>query len=221
MDRNIPLLKEKEINTDSLGHALTTELIDGLILEFGVFSGATINRIARKFPASQIYGFDSFEGFPADWETVTKEESAAVFSVEQPAVEKNVTLIKGWFSEVLPDFLEENTGPLSLVHVDCDIYQSTKDIFELIHGRIVPGTVMVFDEITNLGRLGLLHEMKALFELVRDHSLSFGWLNHGYDAGCIFKVINENPELFASVEEIRMRFGFHQAYKAAAAIRFK
>ena len=40
----------------------------GLILEFGVWSGKTINMIADNVGQSrQVHGFDSFEGLPEDW----------------------------------------------------------------------------------------------------------------------------------------------------------
>ena len=40
---------------------------DGLIVEFGVRTGKTINHIANAFPDRRVFGFDSFEGLPEDW----------------------------------------------------------------------------------------------------------------------------------------------------------
>ena len=42
-------------------------LQNGHILEFGVFSGGTINYLAKKMPTKIIYGFDSFQGLPENW----------------------------------------------------------------------------------------------------------------------------------------------------------
>jgi hypothetical protein len=47
-----------------LKHAVTEISVDGLIMEFGVYKGETINHIASLLPNKQIYGFDSFEGLP-------------------------------------------------------------------------------------------------------------------------------------------------------------
>lgn len=51
-----------------LDAALQTMSVEGLILEFGVWRGGTINHIAGKTKRT-VYGFDSFEGLPEDWFT--------------------------------------------------------------------------------------------------------------------------------------------------------
>jgi hypothetical protein len=47
-------------------------LMEGLVLEFGVFHGKTIRMIAEKFPTSQIHGFDTFSGIPENWHNTKK-----------------------------------------------------------------------------------------------------------------------------------------------------
>ena len=47
-------------------HALT-KIGEGMLLEFGVFRGQSINQIARVVPDRTVHGFDSFEGLPEDW----------------------------------------------------------------------------------------------------------------------------------------------------------
>jgi hypothetical protein len=37
-------------------------------MEFGVSRGVTINFLAALNPMKKIYGFDSFEGNPEDWD---------------------------------------------------------------------------------------------------------------------------------------------------------
>src|SRR4051794_19998826 len=49
-----------------LDEALATRTSDGMIVEFGVFEGATINFIADR-TREQVFGFDCFEGLPEDW----------------------------------------------------------------------------------------------------------------------------------------------------------
>lgn len=66
----------------------------GLVLEFGVFRGKSINTAARLLPKRLIFGFDSFEGFPVDG----RPDWQKSFRVEAlPTVPQNVSLIKGWF----------------------------------------------------------------------------------------------------------------------------
>jgi hypothetical protein len=40
---------------------------EGLILEFGVRSGYSLNYFAKRFPERMLFGFDSFEGLHVDW----------------------------------------------------------------------------------------------------------------------------------------------------------
>lgn len=118
----------------------------GLVLEFGVFSGRSINHIAT-LTNETIYGFDSFEGLPERWRDGF---GAGFFKVSHlPDVLPNVELIKGWFEETLPKFVREKSNFVSFLHVDCDLYSSTKTIFNYLSTQIGPGTVIVFDEYFN------------------------------------------------------------------------
>src|SRR5450432_5940 len=93
--------------------------LPGLCLEFGVYRGSSINLIASLM-AGVVHGFDSFEGLPENWR---EGHEAGTFSLPSlPSVRDNVVLIKGWFQDTLPPFLEEHRGTVSFVHVDCDLY---------------------------------------------------------------------------------------------------
>src|SRR6185312_6095321 len=61
----------------------------------------------------------------------------------------NVELVVGLFDDTLPAFASEHPGPVALLHVDCDLYQSTVTIFRELESRIGPGTVILFDEYWN------------------------------------------------------------------------
>ena len=118
---------------------------EGLWLEFGVYRGASINYIARRSEAN-VFGFDSFEGLPSGW---TRDLQRGAFSSEGavPAVEPNVTLVKGWFEESLPPFLKEiGPRPVAFLHIDSDLYSSAKFVLHQLASRIRAGTVIVFDE---------------------------------------------------------------------------
>lgn len=116
----------------------------GIISEFGVRNGHTINLLAALYPNHQLYGFDSFMGIPEDW----NEESAGSYSAggKLPKVANNVSLIHGWFDKTIPVFAEQNHETLALLNVDCDLYSSTKTIFDCLGDRIIEGTVIIFDE---------------------------------------------------------------------------
>jgi len=110
---------------DLLSAAVRLSCPDGLFLEFGVATGRTIRQIA-SLRSAPIYGFDSFEGLPEHWRSGFDKGS---FAGSLPHVPNNVTLIKGLFDETLAKFLLSNPDKVSFLHVDCDLYSSTKCLF--------------------------------------------------------------------------------------------
>ena len=127
---------------------LAPKLGAGMVAEFGVATGRTINHIARLLPHRVIHGFDSFEGLPEDW---TSRMPQGFFQRDAvPAVRNNVELHVGWFDKTLPGFKDLYSNmPLQLLHVDCDLYSSTVTILNTLKENIVPGTVIIFDEYIN------------------------------------------------------------------------
>ncbi|MBH0239557.1 class I SAM-dependent methyltransferase [Methylobrevis albus] len=143
------------------------------ILEFGVWRGFSINRLARRFPQAQIHGFDSFEGFPDDGRLDWKLD----FAVDGlPKVRRNVRLVKGFFSDTLPGFVAALPAGamVDLMHVDCDIYSSTATIFDELGARLGPGSVIVFDELVNYLDFPE-NEFLAFYRFLLRADLDFEW----------------------------------------------
>ena len=157
---------------ETLEFALDHAQVDGLVLEFGVRFGTSIDFIAQR-TGGQVHGFDSFEGLPEAWDHF----EAGVYSTggRLPDVASNVRLHAGWFSDTLPAFVNEHAGPVRFMNIDCDIYSSTKTIFELLADRIVPGTVIVFDEYL-INPTWRDDEYKAFQEAVERHSWKYEYL---------------------------------------------
>ena len=120
---------------------------DGLILEFGVWKGASINRIALMKSKKTIYGFDSFKGLPEDWRIDVKKDAFKLNAL--PKTFPNVKLIEGLFEDTLPDFLNEHGEHAAFIHIDSDLYSSAAVILKSLRDRIVPATIIVFDEYFN------------------------------------------------------------------------
>ena len=150
----------------------------GLVLEFGVAEGDSIRIIADKLNQS-IYGFDSFEGLPENWGG--RHEAKGHYSTggKLPDVPSHVTLYKGWFDRTLPDFLKQKRDQVSLLHIDCDLYSSTKTVLELLAPRIRPGTIIVFDEYFNFASWRD-HEYKAFQEFVIKYKIQYSYVCWGY-----------------------------------------
>jgi predicted O-methyltransferase YrrM len=120
-----------------------------------------------------VFGFDSFNGLPEDWNA---DHRRGKFAQAVPSVQPNVELIVGLFAKTLPQFLKERSDQqVSLLHIDCDLYSSTKVIFEELSSRIVPGTVIIFDEYFNYPGWQQ-HEFKAFQEFVFSRSLKYSYI---------------------------------------------
>lgn len=147
---------------------------EGLCLEFGVYKGGSINFCAKRFPQFHFYGFDSFEGFPEDGRRDWDQDFSLA---DMPNVLANCTLIKGWFSETLPSFLQQHPGDINFLNIDCDLYSSTRDVFVCLQEarRLKPGIVVFFDEILNYKRF-MWNEFLAFFEVLEMTGLGFSWL---------------------------------------------
>lgn len=149
---------------------------DGLLLEFGVFHGKTIRMIASRFSNHTVHGFDTFSGLPEDW----RGTSRGAYSTQGalPSVPDNVQFHVGLFSDTLPLFLQDEgiqNRPIRLMNIDCDLYSSTKDVFDAIHERVVPGTVIVFDEYV-MNPKWREDEYKAFQEAVKDHGWTYKYI---------------------------------------------
>ncbi len=148
----------------------------GLWMEFGVYQGSTIQFIAQRAKCT-VYGFDSFKGNPEDWRS---EYPRGAFALPQPpALPENIFLVTGYFQDTLASFLESHIGPAAFVHIDCDLYSSTKTVLEALQDRIVAGTVMVFDEFFNYPGWKQ-HESRAFLEFVAQKGKSFEYLGYVY-----------------------------------------
>ncbi|MGE7157506.1 TylF/MycF/NovP-related O-methyltransferase [Methylorubrum rhodesianum] len=159
---------------DLLSFSISNIAIKGRILEFGVYSGTSVNHIASLIGHNTVYGFDSFEGLPEDWRDDLGKGAFALSTV--PPVKQNVILVKGWFDRTLPKFVEEMNGePIALLHVDCDLYSSTQTIFAALKNSIVPGTIIVFDEYFNFPNWRA-HEFLAFEQFVSAYNRSYEYI---------------------------------------------
>ena len=133
-------------------YALMNRLVEmtspkGLVLEFGVWKGASLCHLATRLAPRKVYGFDSFEGLPEAWSVGMPKGAFKLDSL--PEVPPNVELIKGWFNATAADFLAQHPDPIALLHIDSDLYSSAKYIFDTYGTRIVAGTVILFDDYMN------------------------------------------------------------------------
>ena len=144
--------------------------IDGFWAEFGVHRGRSITHLASA-TQNVVYGFDSFEGLPENWEGHNLKKGDFSLNGQIPAGSiigdslwhydssptpivspwlPNIRFVKGWFNDTLPAFITRpdiKNNPAAFLHIDCDLYSSTQTIFKYLGDKIVAGTVLAFDEL--------------------------------------------------------------------------
>lgn len=146
-----------------------------LWLEFGVYNGNTINYIS-KFTKDIVYGFDSFEGLPEKWRDQFECKSFDRKG-ELPEVNSNVVLLKGWFTDTLPEFIKSQNKKVSFIHMDADLYSSTKCVFDNLKNYLDKDCIIIFDELVNYpGFDGETGELKAFYEFVTENEVDYEWI---------------------------------------------
>lgn len=160
-----------------LEFAVNSVRVAGHFLEFGVFRGGTIRRIAKRRPEQRIDGFDSFEGLPEGWFGHNLAQGTFSTRGRLPRVPANVTLHKGWFDTSLPQWLAANPGPVAFIHNDSDLYSSAVTIFDLLATRMQPGTIVLFDEFFNYPGW-TQHQVKAWTAFAEKHAIGYTFIGY-------------------------------------------
>jgi|SanBayMetagenome_1026888.scaffolds.fasta_scaffold00198_9 O-methyltransferase len=147
-----------------------SDMGQGFYIEFGVLNGASMIEawgILRGL-LTHIYGFDSFFGLPKLSEDDLKSKnlmpsfdqgnfsSMSCKRVQETIIASTygldpalLTLIEGLYEESLPLFdisSLKDQGPCLVVHVDCDLYSSSLDVFHFIESVATTGTWLLLDD---------------------------------------------------------------------------
>lgn len=148
----------------------------GVIAEFGVWKGESINFFAKNCPKAKVFGFDSFEGLDEDWVGTTSPKGTFTTHGELPKVETNVILIKGLFEDTLPQFVNKNKlGQISLLHMDADTYKPTIFVLNALKNNLMRGTTVIFDEYFGYPNFQS-HEFKAWKEFVASEGIQYRYV---------------------------------------------
>lgn len=137
--------------------------LPGDIVECGTWRGGMIAGIADTLgPNRKYWLFDSFEGLPPAkpidgeaaqaWQRDTSspgyhnncrassEEAKKAMSMSAAA---DYAIVKGWFRDTLPG---AKVGPIALLRLDADWYESTKDVLHNLADHVVRGGLVVVDD---------------------------------------------------------------------------
>jgi hypothetical protein len=141
-------------------------------IEFGVYSGSSINYFSNILKNKEIYGFDSFEGLREDWLGTATSKGTFNLNKRLPKLNTNVIPIVGWVQDVLSPFLEKHKPEINFVHMDMDTYETTKFILTNIKPYISKNCIILFDEFYNFPGWDV-GEYKALKEVFKDNEYKF------------------------------------------------
>ena len=177
VSENMPEALGFETQRELLDYALGEVKASGHYLEFGVAGAGTIRFIAGKAGGQRVHGFDSFEGLPESWTGTRLQSETFARDGSLPKVPDNVVLHRGWFSDTLPGWRAANPGPVAFLHVDCDIYSSTREVFAGVGDRLEAGTVIVFDEYFNYPNWER-HEYRAWQEFISGNAIDYEYLGY-------------------------------------------
>jgi hypothetical protein len=163
---------------------------EGVLFEFGVFKGTTLNFFARTLKEMRdervIVGFDSWKGFSEEWSGVNDSFKIDTFDQKGilPKVESNTTLVDGYIEETLPKYISEHKEleSVAFIHIDTDTYSPAKVVLSELREYFKPGTIIVFDELLGYPNWRS-HEFKALSEVLDPSEYEFiGFAHNGLRA---------------------------------------
>ncbi len=158
-------------NTIDMVNYILNNNIQGDIIECGVAAGGQLALIKRvlnnREQQRNIIAFDSFEGIPYGIEAKDKEQAGigyipdmdgrlestgiTVHSLENcmsNIIEcvgdvNNITFVKGWFQNTLPEY---KPNKIALLRLDGDLYDSTMVCLKHLFKSVVKGGVVIVDD---------------------------------------------------------------------------
>lgn len=150
---------------------------EGLLLEFGVFQGKSIQHLRqllnRQGDERPVYGFDAFKGLQEDWtgQHVPKHVGFNLGGTP-PKMGEGIELVIGWLEDTLPPFLEKTDQPITFLHIDTDTYSPARLALQLCKSRFQVGSLILFDELHGYPNWEN-HEYRALTEMFSEDEYEY------------------------------------------------
>ena len=155
------------------------ENVDGVIVECGVGAGNSMfnwslltKTVARP---RMVWGFDTFEGIPPP----TAEDGphnvrmTGAWNYSQRRVKEllrfngltqkdlsTILFVQGQFCDTLPNY---TGGPIALLHLDVDFYQSYMDALTYLWPHVACGGIVAFDEYDHASWPGATQAVDEFF----------------------------------------------------------
>ena len=137
--------------------------VEGAIVECGVGPGLSLfdfvmigNAIGKR---RRVFGYDTFDGLPdptlADGAQNTRSGGSFCYSMphvrdqlllaglDEQLIDTSIAFVPGDFAATLPSY---DNGPIALLHIDVDLYESYRTVLQTLYDHVVPGGIIAFDE---------------------------------------------------------------------------
>lgn len=178
---------DRLLNTYELATRVEEEGLPGTFVECGVWRGGVgglLGLVAQR-SGRVTHLFDSFQGLPAptgrDGKRGLETGSSRLDGALQPIGvydaslddvsdflfrklrlrPDKVLLHEGWFQETVPAAWNE-VGPIALLRIDADWYESVRVCLEGLYGRTIPGGYVILDDYGSYpGCRDAFHEFAA------------------------------------------------------------
>lgn len=162
---NYSMLSTKRLmNLERLVTQAHAQGLKGDVAECGVWNGGAAAMMAQALKKSEgtmqtkVWLFDSFEGLPPPKEEYDQPQVAQCYytGMHKGSYEKildvmsvfnvpmsQVHIVKGWMQDTLPKC---SIGPVALLHIDTDWYESVTYALDFFYDRMVEGGYIVVDD---------------------------------------------------------------------------
>lgn len=162
-----------------LTQRILDEGVPGDLIETGVWRGGCCILMRGILAANgatdrRVWVCDSFEGlprpdaeaYPADAGDPHHQFPALAIPLDQVRanfaayglLDDQVRFVKGFFRDTLPGL---DTGPLALIRLDGDMYESTTVALDALYGRLSPGGVVVVDDMALAPCAQAVHDFRG------------------------------------------------------------
>jgi hypothetical protein len=146
------------------------DAVPGDLVETGVWRGGTAIYLRAILAAlgddtRTVWACDSFEGLPeADAERFPLDVPLRLHEHSQLAVglaevranfdrygllDERVRFVKGWFRDTMPGLATE-IGPIAVLRLDGDMYESTSDVLTHLEPLVSPGGYVIVDDYNGI-----------------------------------------------------------------------
>jgi O-methyltransferase len=157
--------------------------------------------VAHNDQNRMVWCADSFEGMPVPKDADTEISSSADFSdreylavsLDQVKInfdkfgllDDRVRFLKGWFSDTLPNAPIQS---LSLLRLDGDLYESTRDALVSLYHKVSPGGFVIVDDYNSWGGCHA-----AIDDFRKEHALTEPLVE--IDSHSVFWQVARNAEI--------------------------